>query len=122
VTTVEVSTTGEASAVRVTADRAEIAADRRDVAHITVEIVDAHGRVVPSADSEVAFVVAGEGKLISVDNGDPRSHEDYHAARRKAFNGMCLGIVQSSAKSGRIRVTASSPGLEPGSLTISTRT
>jgi beta-galactosidase len=122
VATVEVSTTGEPSSVRLTVDRAEIAADRRDVAHITVEILDAQGRVVPAADPEVAFVVEGEGKLIGLDNGDPQSHEDYKATRRKAFHGMCLAIVQSAGKSGRIRVTANSPGLQPGSLTISTRT
>jgi beta-galactosidase len=122
VATVEVSTTGEPSAVRLTADRAEIAADRRDVAHITVEILDAQGRVVPAADPEVAFVVEGEGKLIGLDNGDPLSHEDYKSTRRQAFHGMCLAIVQSTGKPGRIRVTANSPGLQPGNLTISTRT
>ena len=121
VTTVEVSTTGEPSAIRLTGDRAEIAADRRDVAHVTVELLDAQGRVVPTADGEVAFAVEGEGKLIGLDNGDPQSHEDYKAARRKAFNGLCLAIVQSTGKPGRIRVTANSPGLEPGNLTISTK-
>jgi beta-galactosidase len=66
--------------------------------------------------------VEGEGRLIGLDNGDPQSHEDYKAARRKAFNGMCLAIVQSTGKSGRIRVTANSSGLQPANLTISTRT
>src|ERR1035441_478382 len=89
VSTVEVSTTGEPSAVHLTVDRAEIAADRRDVAYVTVELLDAQGRVVPTADGEVAFVVEGEGKLIGLDNGNPQSHEDYKAARRKAFNGLC---------------------------------
>jgi beta-galactosidase len=119
---VEVSTTGEPSAVRLSVDCAEIAADRRDLAHITVEILDAQGRVVPAADPAVAFIVEGEGKLIGLDNGDPGSHEDYKSTRRKAFHGMCLAIVQSTGKSGRIRVTATSPGLQPGNLTISTRT
>jgi beta-galactosidase len=103
-------------------DRAQIVADRRDVAHIQVEILDAQGRVVPAADPEVAFVVEGDGKLIGLDNGDPQSHEDYKATRRKAFNGLALAIIQSTGKSGRIQVTASSPGLQPGNLTISTRT
>jgi beta-galactosidase len=116
----EVSTTGEASAVRLSVDRAAIAADRRDVAHITVEIVDAQGRVVPTADQEVAFVVEGEGELIGLDNGDPQSHEEYKATRRKAFNGLALAIVQSTAKSGRIQVTASSSGMRSASITIST--
>jgi beta-galactosidase len=122
VSTLEVSTTGEPSAVRLAVDRAQISADRRDVAHITVQITDAQGRMVPIADHEVAFIVEGEGKLIGLDNGDPQSHEDYKATRRKAFNGMCLAIVQSTGKSGRIQVTATSPGLQSAKLTISTRT
>jgi beta-galactosidase len=121
VSTVEVSTTGEPSAIRLTVDRAEIAADRRDVAHITVEVLDGQGRVVPAADNEIAFVVEGEGKLIGLDTGDPQSHEDYKASRRKAFNGMCLAIVQSAGKPGRIRVSANSPGLQPANVTISAR-
>jgi beta-galactosidase len=121
VSTVEVSTTGEASSVRLSVDRAVIAADRRDVAHITVEILDAQGRWVPTANQEIAFVVEGEGKLIGLDNGDPQSHEDYKATQRKAFNGLALAIVQSTGKSGRIQVTASSPGLQSANLTISTR-
>ena len=118
VSTVEVTTTGEPSAIRLSVDRAHIAADRRDVAHITVEIVDAQGRVVPGAAHEVAFAVQGEGKLIGLDNGDPMSHEDYKSTRRKALNGSCLAIIQSTANSGRIQVAATSPGLQAANLTI----
>ena len=99
-------------------DRDAIAADRRDVAHVTVKILDAQGRVVPVADNEVAFEIQGEGKIIGVDNGNPASHEDYKGKRRKAFNGLCLAIVQSTAKPGRIQLTATSPGTQSGSVTI----
>jgi beta-galactosidase len=121
VATTEVATTGEPSAIGLTVDRAEIAADRRDVAHVTVTILDDKGRVVPAANNEVAFELAGEGKVIGVDNGNPQSHEDYRSMRRKAFNGLCLAIVQSTGKSGRIQVTASSPSLQSGKIAISTR-
>ncbi len=122
VSTVEVSTTGEPAAIGLAVDRAAIAADRRDVAHLTVRILDAQGRMVPVADSEVVFQVEGEGKLIGVDNGDPASHEDYQVNRRKAFNGMCLAIVQATGKAGEIRVTATSPSLESASVTIASNT
>jgi beta-galactosidase len=62
--------------------------------------------------------VEGEAKLIGVDNGDPASHEDYKATVRKAFNGLCLAVVQTTARAGTIRVTASSPGLEPATATL----
>jgi beta-galactosidase len=122
VSTVEISTTGEPARVGVSVDRTNIRADRRDVAHIEIQIVDGQGRVVPMADNEVVFEVSGEGKLIGLDNGDPQSHEDYRSNHRKAFHGMCLAIVQSTGKAGQIRVTASSPALEAGAVTISAGT
>ncbi len=120
VATREVSTAGEPAAVELSADRNNISADRCDVAHFTARIVDARGIVVPTADSEVAFEIEGPGKLIGVDNGDMRSHEDYRAKNRKAFHGLCLAIVQAAAEPGRIRLKALSPGLKPGSAAITT--
>jgi beta-galactosidase len=118
VTTTEISTTGEPASIHLIPDRTGLIADRRDVIHIAVEIHDEQGRVVPVADNLVAFDIQGEGRLIGVDNGDPRSHEDYKAKQRMAFNGLCLAIVQSTAKGGPIRITASSPSLRPDTLTI----
>ena len=120
VTEVEISTVGEPVAIELSVDRNAIAADRRDVSHCVVRILDAQGRMSPFADHEVAFEIQGEGKIIGVDNGNPGSHEDFKASHRKAFNGMCLAIVQSTAKPGQIRLTATSPGLKPGSVTITT--
>jgi beta-galactosidase len=117
-TTVEVATTGAPSAISLTADRSSISADRRDVTHVTVEIQDEQGRMVPVAMNEVVFMVEGEGKLIGVDNGDPMSHEDFKANRRRAFNGLCLAIVQSTASAGPIRIGATSPGLAPANITV----
>jgi len=118
---VEVATAGEPAEIGLSVDRDAIAADRRDVAHVTVRILDAQGRVVPVADNEVAFGIEGEGKLIGLDNGNPVSHEDFKGKSRKAFNGQCLAIVQSTAKAGRIQVTATSRGLKSSSVVITTK-
>jgi beta-galactosidase len=120
VVTEEISTTGEPAAIALSVDRDSIAADRRDVAHFTVRILDEQGRVVPVADNEVAFEIQGEGKIVGVDNGNLASDEDYKGNRRKAFRGLCLAIVQSTAKPGRVQLTASSPGLKSGSVTVVT--
>jgi beta-galactosidase len=118
---VEVSTTGEPAAIELSVDRDAIAADRRDVAHFTVKILDAQGRVMPIANNEVTFEIQGEGKIIGVDNGNPDSHEDFKGKRTKAFNGLCLAIVQSTAKPGRIQLTATSPGLKSASVAVTTK-
>jgi beta-galactosidase len=116
--TMEISTAGEPAAINLSVDRTKIAADRRDVAHVKVEIRDAQGRVVPNAASEITFDVQGQGKILGVDNGDPQSHEDYKSNLRKAFNGLCLLIVQSTVTAGQIKITASSPGLQSSDVTI----
>lgn len=121
VCTGEVSTAGEPVAIAISADRAALTADRRDVAHLVVRIQDEQGRMCPLADNEIAFRIEGEGKLIGVDNGDPRSLESYKAARRKAFNGLCLAIVQSTAAPGAIQITASSPALKTASVSLRTQ-
>ncbi len=120
--TIEVSTTGEPAAIALSTDRSELAADRRDVAHLVIEIHDDQGRLVPTAANKIAFTVEGEGKLIGVDNGDPFSHEDFKASRRRAFNGLCLAIVQSTGNPGAIKITASSAGLAPASVSLITST
>jgi beta-galactosidase len=118
---VEIATTGDPVAVILAVDRDAIRADRRDVAHATVTVVDAQGRTHPDADNEIVFDVQGEGKLIGVDNGDMSNQEDFKGKQKKAFHGMCLAIVQSAGNTGQIRVTATSPGLRPATVTIAAR-
>jgi len=118
--TAQVVTAGEPAAISLSADRQTILANRRDVAHIAVQILDAQGHLAPLADNPIAFGIQGEGKIIGTDNGDPRSHEDFKGATRRAFNGLCLVMVQSAAQPGVIRVTAVSPGLASASIAIAT--
>jgi beta-galactosidase len=117
VATTKVETTGPAAKVALAPDRSRISADGEDVSLMTVSITDAQGRVVPTADNEVSFKVSG-GRIIGVGNGDPSSHEADKASRRKAFNGLCMVIVQSSTDAGPIRLTATSPGIEPATAVI----
>jgi len=102
-------------------DRDAIRADRRDVVHVTVKVVDAQGRMHPDADNEIAFEIQGDGKLIGVDNGDMSNQEDFKGKQKKAVHGMCLAIVQSNANAGQIRITATSPGLKPATVTVATK-
>jgi len=118
---VEISTTGDPAAIELSVDRDAIRADRRDVAHITAKVVDAQGRMHPDADHEITFEIAGPGQLIGVDNGDMSNQEDFKGKQKKAFHGMCLAIVASTASAGQVRVTARAPGLAPASLTFTAK-
>lgn len=111
-------TVGKPAAIRLSCDRNALRADAEDVAVVKVEIVDAQGRLVPTADTQVQFAVRGAGKLIGVGNGDPSSHEDDKAPQRKAFNGLCMALLQATKKPGDIILQATAQGLTPATLRV----
>lgn len=115
-----VETTGAPAAIMLEPDRANLAADGRDISLITVKIVDAQGRIVPAANNEVKFKVIGAGKLLGLGNGDPACHEPDKGEQRRAFNGLCLAIVQSTLAPGAITIQADSAGLKSATILIET--
>lgn len=114
-------TAGAPAAIVLRPDRESLHADGKDVSVVTVQIVDAQGRIVPTAGNEVAFAIAGAGTLIGVGNGDPVSHESDKGQRRSAFNGLCMAIVQSGREPGETTLSATSTGLAPARITLVSR-
>ena len=111
-----VRTTGEPYAVRLSVDRNVIKADPEDVAHVVVEILDRDGNVVPTADNLVRFSITG-GEIIGVENGCPDGLMNCKLKERKAYNGLCLAIVQAPRR-GKIAVRAESDGLQSSEIII----
>jgi beta-galactosidase len=111
-------TTGPAARLVLEPDRATIDGDGEDLAVVAVRVVDAAGRVVPVADDEVTFQATGPGRIIGVGNGDPSSHEADQGTVRRAFNGLCMAIVQAAKAAGELRIEATAPGLAPGSASV----
>ncbi|ABD83137.1 beta-galactosidase GalA [Saccharophagus degradans] len=114
-----VETTGKAVAVQLVPDRKALVGDGFDAMPITVQAVDAKGRVVPTDNSLIHFEISGAGQSIGHGNGNPNSHEDEKGATRHLFNGLAQLIVQSHYESsGNITVKASSPGLKTAKVSI----
>ncbi len=120
VCTQEVRTTGQAAAIRLKADSDSISMPR-DIAHVEIQIVDTDGNIIPTADNLVQFIIEGPGRIIGVDNGNPRDHDSYQEPQRRAFNGLCLAILQSSSEPGKIKFTARSEGLKEASVEITVK-
>ncbi|MCK9210127.1 MAG: DUF4982 domain-containing protein [Ignavibacteriaceae bacterium] len=114
----EMHTAGEPAALQLQVDRATLNSNSQDVTIITVKVIDAESTVVPIADNLIQFSIEGEGKIIGVDNGNPVDHDPYKSNKRKAFNGLCLAVVQSTEKAGKITVTVKSDGLRSASVGI----
>jgi len=118
VLTAKRETSGPAAKIVLRTDRNRLLANGEDVAMVTAAIRDSQGREVATADSPLNFKVSGGGKLIGLGNGDPSSHEMDKADSRRAFNGLCMAIIQTSKSADEIRVEASSPGLETAAVTL----
>lgn len=118
-------TTGEAAALRLTADRDVIDGDGLDLAFVTAEVVDQQGNVVPEADHLITFSVKsnGAGAIVATDNGNPADMVAFPSHEREAFSGMALAIVKGGGGGGpgggKIVVTAKASGLASAEVTVS---
>jgi beta-galactosidase len=117
-----IETTGNPEKLMLIPDRTTILSDGQDVSVINVSVVDEKGRVVPDASNLIGFSAKGGGKIIGVGNGDPSSHEPDKCPpgcwQRHLFSGKCQVIVQSTGQSGQIIFDASSEGIQPAHLVI----
>jgi beta-galactosidase len=112
----EVRTAGRPVAIRLRADRDTITTGLGDVAHITFEIVDSAGVVVPTASNLVRFSVSG-GNILALDNADLRVHDSLPPGRKPAYNGRGLAIVRGSIP-GMLRLIAEADGLRSAAVAV----
>jgi len=114
-----VKTTGPATKLTLSADRATLRADGSDLAFITVTITDQNGLLVPRSKNRVTFTISGPAEIIATDNGDATSFESFQSHERNAFNGLALVIVRTKAgQPGPITLKASSNGLTSAEISL----
>jgi len=114
----EVKTAGVPAKILLSADRSQIHADGKDLSFVTVTVVDKDGTMVPYADNLVRFKIDGPITIAGVDNGCQTSHAPFKANYRKAFNGKCLVILQTTKEKGKATLTATSDGLKKASIEL----
>ncbi|RTQ51615.1 DUF4982 domain-containing protein [Hymenobacter gummosus] len=113
-----IKTAGAPARIELTADRSALRADGLDLSFVTVRVLDAQGNLVPDAANQVKFDLSGPASIAGVDNGYQASLEPFKATERKAYNGQCLAIVQTSEQAGTITLKASADGLQPATITL----
>jgi Beta-galactosidase/beta-glucuronidase len=114
----EIKTAGEPAKIELIADRKNINPDGEDLSFVTARILDKDGNLVPYADDLINFKIEGEGIIAGVDNGLQTSMESFKANHRKAFNGLCLVIIRSKNKAGKIMLEATADGLRSSTTII----
>lgn len=113
-----VRTAGKPHHLEVVADRTALSADGKDLAYITVRVVDKDGNLCPADDRLVSFTVKGAGSFRAAANGDATCLDLFHLPRMHAFSGQLTAIVQSGAESGNLVFEAKAKGVKAGKLML----
>jgi beta-galactosidase len=114
-----VRTAGTPVRLELKTDRNAIHGDGRDLAFVTVRILDAHGVPVPTANLPLRFDIEGAGEIVSTDNGDPTDMTPFPSHERATFSGLALAIVRgSSGGFGKATLRVSSDGLQDATVDL----
>lgn len=113
-----VRTAGKPHHIELVTDRSSLQADGKDLAYVTLRIVDKDGNLCPNDGRLVSFKVKGAGKYRASANGDPTCLDLFHKPEMHAFGGMLTVIIQSGEKTGEIELQATAKGIKTGTIRI----
>lgn len=113
-----IRTAGKPHHIELVTDRSSLQADGKDLAYVTLRIVDKDGNLCPNDGRLVSFKVKGAGKYRASANGDPTCLDLFHKPEMHAFGGMLTVIVQSGEKTGEIELQATAKGIKTGAIRI----
>lgn len=116
-----VRTAGKPAALKVEANRSEIAADGDELVYFTVTAVDKNGNPVPDAANMVKFTVEGAGTFEATANGDPTCVLPFQNKEMKLFSGAATAIARSAKTPGTLTFKASAKGLKPAGASVSVK-
>lgn len=113
-----IRTAGKPHHIELVTDCTSLQADGKDLAYVTLRIVDKDGNLCPNDGRLVNFKVKGAGKYRASANGDPTCLDLFHKPEMHAFGGMLTVIVQSGEKVGDIELQATAKGVKAGIIRI----
>ena len=113
-----VRTAGAPHHIELSTNVTKLKGNGKDLAYITVRIVDKNGNLCPTDNRELTFKVKGAGTFRASANGDPTCLNRFHIPRMPAFNGMLTVIVQAGEKAGELHLQVDGKGLKTGEISL----
>lgn len=113
-----IRTAGKPHHIELVTDRTSLSADGKDLAYVTLRIVDKDGNLCPTDGRLVNFRVKGAGKYRASANGDPTCLDLFHLPKMHVFNGMLTVIVQAGEQAGTLELHTTAKGLKSGKLVL----
>lgn len=114
-------TAGPPARLRLRADRQSLRRDRRDLAFVTVEVLDQAGELVPDAVVPITFHLRGAGELAGVGNANPKDVASFRQPRTRTFHGKCLAVVRPTGSAGSIVLRAEAEGFPAATAALTVR-
>ena len=90
----------------------------KGVAHIVVQVVDEDGIPVMLSDDEVTCRISGPARLLGLEASNNSDMSDYTDNRHRVFHGRILAYVQATGEAGEIKISFTSPWLEPVEIVL----
>jgi hypothetical protein len=87
-----ITTCGRPYALRATIDKANLSRPD-EVAHVTIEVIDEDGNLVPLADNDITCMVQGPARILGLENGDARDTSQRSTRQLRAHNGRLLAYL-----------------------------
>ena len=116
-----VRTAGKPHHLELVADRTTLSADGKDLAYITVRVVDKDGNLCPDDGRLVKFQVTGAGTYRAAANGDASCLDLFHLPQMHAFSGQLTALVQSGESAGTVTLKATASGLKAATITLNVK-
>lgn len=125
-----ITTCSRPFALRATVDKTSLT-NLDAVAHVTIEVIDEEGNLVPLADNEVTCFVQGPARLLGLENGDIRDITEKNDNRCRVRAGQLIAYITannrpvafpgapvSTAYGSTAHIRFSSPMLKNAEITI----
>lgn len=116
-----VCTAGKPHHIELSTDYSVLKANGKDLAYVTLKVVDKNGNLCPTDSRLINFKVKGAGKYRASANGDPTCLDLFHLPKMHVFSGMLTVIVQSSEEAGEIELQAFAKGVKTGKIKINVK-
>lgn len=111
-------TVGQATAIKLTADRTTLKADGQDLSYVLIELVDQNGNTILDFNQQVVISSKGAGKIIGSGNGAPTDMVSFGSLQPSLFKGRAMVIIRAGKEAGKTELTVTSNGVPTATLVI----
>jgi len=115
-----IQTSGRSYSIIASSDKTQLSTDK-DLAQITIQIVDQNGIPVILADDEITCNITGPAVLLGLESANNSDMTNYRDNTHRAYNGKMLAYIQTKGSTGKVEITFSAPWLNSANVSLTVK-